>query len=122
MSTVPWQHAVSIPCTWDLQKPAWARRAWSHPALPWEWCCRKHWRHDSRSLTPAPGGDRTEEVASRNRFYNRWAFAASRLKSPRAGLRTDHQHLLPVDGRADSKLTSASRCQDGRADISASKK
>ncbi len=46
------------------------------------------------SLTPAPGGDRTEEV--------RVAQQIAGHGLPR--LRTHYQHLLPGDGRADSDL------------------
>ena len=57
------------------------------------------------SLTPAPGGDRTEEVrriaADSAVHANPQLYSASH-SLPR--LRTHHQHLLPGDGGADSVL------------------
>ena len=47
------------------------------------------------SLTPAPGGDRTEEEVrvSDSRFCNPWEFAAS-LRKVLPRLQTHHQHFL----------------------------
>ena len=57
------------------------------------------------SLTPAPGGDRTEEVRVAQQILQSMGHSQLHPAShslPR--LRTHHQHLLPGNGRADSDL------------------
>ena len=57
------------------------------------------------SLTPAPGGDRTEEVrvAADSPIDGHSQLHAAGHSLPR--LRTHHQHLLPGNGGADSDLS-----------------
>jgi 4-hydroxy-3-methylbut-2-en-1-yl diphosphate synthase IspG/GcpE len=63
MSTPIWPRAATIRCTWASPKPAWARRASSPRPPAWLLCCCRGIGDTIRvSLTPAPGGDRTEEV------------------------------------------------------------
>ena len=63
MSTARWRRAAIIPCTWDSPKPAWAPKALSRPAPRLGVLLQEGIGDTIRvSLTPAPGGDRTEEV------------------------------------------------------------
>ncbi len=66
------------------------------------------------SLTPAPNGDRTEEVRSRSRFCSRWAFAASLRKSPPAPAAAAPPAPSFRRWPSRSRATCASRCRSGR--------
>ena len=89
-----------------LPKRGWAQRASWHPARRLGVLLQEGIGDTIRvSLTPAPGGDRTEEVrvattdsavAGHPQLYA----ASDRL----SGLRPHHQHVFPGDGRADSDL------------------
>ena len=74
------------------------------------------------SLTPAPGGDRTEEVRVASRFCNPWAFAASPRKSRPAPAAAAPP--APSSRKWPSRFspTCASRCPRGRTATPASKK
>ncbi len=66
------------------------------------------------SLTPAPGGDRTEEVRVAQQILQSHGHSQLHAASHRLPrLRPHHQHLLPGDGGADPELTCASRCPTG---------
>ena len=74
------------------------------------------------SLTPAPNGDRTEEVWSRSRSCSRWASAASRRRSPPAPAADAPPAPSSRKWRSRYRPTCASRCQRGSGAIPASKR
>ena len=66
------------------------------------------------SLTPKPGGDRTEEVQVAQQVLQSLglrSFMPAGHRLPR--LRPHHPHLLPGDGASRSRPTCASRCRCG---------
>ncbi len=94
---------------------AWARRASSPPPPAWRSCCSDGIGDTIRvSLTPAPGGDRTEEVRVAQQVLQSHGPAqlhAAGERLPR--LRPHHHHLLPGDGPRDPATTCATRCPCG---------
>ena len=68
------------------------------------------------SLTPQPGGDRTEEVLVAQQVLQSLglrSFMPAGDRLPR--LRPHHEHVLPGDGGAHPGRTCASRCRSGAA-------
>ena len=73
------------------------------------------------SLTPAPNGDRTEEVIARSRFCSRSTSAASRHRSAPAPAAAALLRPSFRRWRRRFRATCASRCPSGSPSIPASK-
>ena len=73
------------------------------------------------SLTPKPGGDRTEEVLVASRSFSRSICAASRRRSPRVPAAGARRPPSSSRWRRTSRRTSASGCRNGARRIPASR-
>ena len=96
----------NYPLHLGLTEPARAPKASSLRAPPWGLSQEGMGDTIRVSLTPAPGGDRTEESTWDSRSCNPWASAASPPSDCVSGMRWHDQHVFPGNGAADPILPS----------------
>ena len=94
-----WLSDATTPSTWDSRRPASAAKVSSPARRGSAFCSRRVSADTIRvSLTPAPGGDRAEEVRVAQQVLESLGLRSFTPQVTVPRLRPNHQHVLSADG------------------------